>query len=1547
MAWLLFKYKIQKFKKGGVSYMPQKDIIGIKFGVAGGGSISGESGRVIKGQLESIVSQIKLKINIDQEYFRKQVLILKKELDGKLGKLQVGVKAVTNVGAASGIATPSKPSSKTPDTQKQINTQLKAEVKIRKELSKIGEGKREGYRAQLEKELGAQEKELGIRQLTKEQLLEIETITNRAAAKEQDSAEDNAHRLKTKFMGVQAVAASLLNRYKDLIKHNKDATGWAEKLSSAIDQTFDDLPVKEKNDRLREFVQLVREADTNFNQLSVATDTFATKLRRVFERRIFITLSVLLVGLVVRAVRQVYNNVVELDTAMTTLRTTVRASERSMNDFSRSASQAARRLGVSVIEVIEATTAFARLGHNLRDAQILAEQAIIYSRITGKNISDIADTISSAINAFGLGAQDLERVLDQFIHVGNNFSISSEQIARAMRDSAALLAANGNTLQEALGLLGAANAALGNESGASTAMRTIVARLSRDKSELRKLGEDVGGVLTTARLDNRMLDFGVAIKDANGNLRSTFAILNDLSRVWDTLTVSQQEAIVMMIAGERQQAAFFAIMENWSEAEGIVASYRDGIGSLQDAQDEYINSIAGQLERLNATWQEFSETLLNSAVIKIGIQFLSAIAKALNYILSIGDGFLVTIPLITVALLALWAMLKKIKATATFSVFIKGLKGILAVFPAILAKLKAMRLRIRANTAATKMNTKATLLNIKAIKAKAAAQKAAAATNPLGWIMLAVAALFALIRLLRSFITTLGDLRDRAEESREAWQNIKSELSEVNSELEETADRIRELQDLASQRTLSLVEQDELDRLKQTNAQLEYRRKILEAEERIARDIAARDAANYLNANMNASTVPTWVRIVSGIFTGGISEHILRADDSHSNINAAERTLANWDTATEAQRTHVRDLLNEMREYEDQLVYFVNATEQWHHDMNRAYRNFWELEDRFFLATGGNLGGMWESLLSRNRFEGSTSALRDLANAGEVTADSLRDLYDANRDVQSFVRYLQELGVFSWDCADAIAGLVVSINELFESQLFGVSRLDHLDIIDDTTVRFDALVRALEDIERVGVVSATRLRDILETFPELSTYFTATSKGFRLSDDFADMSMLDVLSRHATHSLQEYVDRLELAERQLMSVERAQDGSARQKEELERATQAVANAQKNLNTATEVWAVHLRAQAIRERTDALNEQRDVLRSQLDAYRDLINIRKDLLRTYRREIDYQNELARRQRTVVDLQTQLRLARMDTSAAGRARVRELESQLQTAQDDLDAFTLERAIDVLMAHLDNEFTQYQQLIESQVDRIVEEIANLAKELKINTAELIPNVTENLWKNELRNQLSAAQSQLNAAQSNQQNAATAASEADAWQRQAQGWYDDVSGWDRFWNTRHYRHNRTQLDSANTSRSEADQALANANSELSRAQAEVDRLMAELAAIGVYHQGGMVGGVTKLKSSEEFAKLMKGEFVVTPKQMHQFMGKTLPNITSSTGGANFYAPIVELHCGSVTRDSLPDLKRIVDEASNKAVEKIKSALGSGLDRAGQKSAINKFSRKN
>lgn len=56
-----------------------------------------------------------------------------------------------------------------------------------------------------------------------------------------------------------------------------------------------------------------------------------------------------------------------------------------------------------------------------------------------------------------MGADEVGSIVDKFNEIGNNYAISSEGLGEAMQRSAASLAGAGNSLDESLALVTAAN----------------------------------------------------------------------------------------------------------------------------------------------------------------------------------------------------------------------------------------------------------------------------------------------------------------------------------------------------------------------------------------------------------------------------------------------------------------------------------------------------------------------------------------------------------------------------------------------------------------------------------------------------------------------------------------------------------------------------------------------------------------------------------------------------------------------------------------------------------------------------------------------------------------------------------------------------------------------------------------------------------------------------------------------------------------------------------------------------------------------------------
>ena len=108
---------------------------------------------------------------------------------------------------------------------------------------------------------------------------------------------------------------------------------------------------------------------------------------------------------------------------------------------------------------------------------------------------------------------------------------------------------------------------------------------------------------------------------------------------------------------------------------------------------------------------------------------------------------------------------------------------------------------------------------------------------------------------------------------------------------------------------------------------------------------------------------------------------------------------------------------------------------------------------------------------------------------------------------------------------------------------------------------------------------------------------------------------------------------------------------------------------------------------------------------------------------------------------------------------------------------------------------------------------------------------------------------------------------------------------------------------------------------------------------IAAYHSGGVVGGAF-LDNNEEFAKLMKGEFVSTPAMMKRFMNQTLPSMAAATREANeFNAPLITINCDNITSEAIPKLEEVV----NNAVDRIKKELDGGMSRNGYRQPVKKL----
>lgn len=150
------------------------------------------------------------------------------------------------------------------------------------------------------------------------------------------------------------------------------------------------------------------------------TDTLAMKFKKLFETNIKSQFASQVINMVQQGLRQIYQNVVNIDSAMTELKKVTDETDNTYDAFLDDAGTRAKNLGASISDIVTASADFARLGYNLKDSKELADAAVLYQHVGDgiSSVNDASESIISTMKAFGVEAKDVTSIVDKFNEVG-------------------------------------------------------------------------------------------------------------------------------------------------------------------------------------------------------------------------------------------------------------------------------------------------------------------------------------------------------------------------------------------------------------------------------------------------------------------------------------------------------------------------------------------------------------------------------------------------------------------------------------------------------------------------------------------------------------------------------------------------------------------------------------------------------------------------------------------------------------------------------------------------------------------------------------------------------------------------------------------------------------------------------------------------------------------------------------------------------------------------------------------------------------------------
>lgn len=424
-----------------------------------------------------------------------------------------------------------------------------------------------------------------------------------------------------KFLRAYSQLYKYMDKYGDKLE-KAGLMGGFKGLQSALDSG---------NITAKQFQETFNDLKLDAIKAGVETTNVFDKLNSALKTNIKQKAVTAIAGFSVQQLKEVYDNVVKLDSAVVNLSMVTGYNRDRTKELVASYSEMAQELGAVTSEVAAAADDWLRQGYSLEDTNELIKTSTVLSKIGLINSAEATQYLTSAIKGYKVEINDAMSIADKLSAVDMAAAVSVGGLAEGMSKTANSARLAGVEMDTLLGYLAAVGevtqqdmASIGN------AFKTMFARYSNVK--LNKLVDDDGESLND--YERILTRVGIRLRDNLGEFRDFTDVLDDVQAKWSSLTEVEQSAIATALGATRQKENVLTLMENYGKAMEYAGISADSAGTAMEKYDAYSQGIEANIARAKASFESLSTNLLNSdAVVTFvklangALQFADALAK--------------------------------------------------------------------------------------------------------------------------------------------------------------------------------------------------------------------------------------------------------------------------------------------------------------------------------------------------------------------------------------------------------------------------------------------------------------------------------------------------------------------------------------------------------------------------------------------------------------------------------------------------------------------------------------------------------------------------------------------------------------------------------------------------------------------------------------------------------------------------------------------------------------------------------------------------------
>jgi len=346
-------------------------------------------------------------------------------------------------------------------------------------------------------------------------------------------------------------------------------------------------------------------------------------------------------------------------------------------------------------------------------------------------------------------------------------------------------------------------------------------------------------------------------------------------------------------------------------------------------------------------------------------------------------------------------------------------------------------------------------------------------------IAIAIQGLITLFQKLKESIPTVENTTKWLEESSQEVKDIQDDINDLNDKLKTTKDRIDEL---VKKPSLTIVEQNELDRLQKTNAELE--RKI-QLQERAVQIAQGKNSKNFVNATEAARNTKDDKDLWNNDSTAMAimaRQYVDMGTESYDAESFFDKVLEAYKNAETAKANATEEELKNIDEYQ-------NKASEWMSEyVTKLQKNLDDLGDFDYETLSdeakaqvdyindtlntydkllGNDETVFSNIYNQERFSEGKKAIEELKESGKLTAETFEQLYNTNSNVKAMIDNMRSVGLVadtSSQSFELLTNQLVGTNNAFNSVANNINSNKFTIADEELQKQVDELKEGLSDI---------------------------------------------------------------------------------------------------------------------------------------------------------------------------------------------------------------------------------------------------------------------------------------------------------------------------------------------------------------------------------------------------------------------------------------------------------------------------------------------------